>query len=300
MLRVAVAGSTIYTSQCAQTFLNHDQFELVYAITPTPKPVGRKKALIPNPVDQLFTEHDLPVIRVDKKLNELKDRILELPVPDLLLVVDFGYIIPKWLLELPKVAPLNVHPSLLPRWRGSAPGQYVLLAGEKESAVTLMKINELVDQGPIIAQKKFSVSSEWNHQDYYDFAFNLICQDLPELCLKYTQSRKETPQPVESPTPYAEKLKKEHGFVDWNNLTEDKSNQDACSQWERASRAYYPWPGLWTVVPTHKGEKRMKILQLDCVDGRVVLKKVQFEGQEPALWNQVKNQLAFDQTSSSE
>lgn len=300
MLKVAVAGSTKYTRQCAETFLNHEQFELIYAITPAPKPEGRKKVITANPVDQLFTEQNLPVIRVEKKINELKERILEQPVPDILLVVDFGYIVPKWLLELPKVAPLNIHPSLLPRWRGSAPGQYVLLAGEKESAVTLMKINELVDQGPIIAQKKFSVSNEWNHQDYYDYAFNLICQDLPVLCLDYVQDRNETPQPEESPTPYAEKLKKEHGFVDWEKLTEDKSNQDACMQWERASRAYSPWPGLWTMVPTQKGDKRMKILELECDNGRVVLKKVQFEGQEPALWNQVKNQLASDQTSSNE
>ena len=213
--------------------------------------------------------------------------------PDILIVVDFGFLIPSWLLDLPKIAPLNIHPSLLPRWRGSTPGPSVLLHGDKKSAVTLMIMNEKMDEGPILSQIPFTVDPTWTQTEYYQTSFDLICEKLGDHIEQFLQ-KKIIPsiQPTKSPTPTALKLTKEKAFISWNEIKNAMQNGEKATEIERASRAFYPWPKLWTKVITNKGKKRF-IIHSCFIDEKkhLQLDKVQLEGKSINNWSEIKNSV---------
>lgn len=311
-LTFGLAGSTARTVQSSQSLLDSGKFTLRWVTTPLPKPVGRKQLVEPNPVHNLAKELQIPVVSIHKKIDEAtKKRFFELPEIDFLLVVDFGYLVPSWLLKLPKTAPINIHPSALPRWRGSSPGQFCLLYGDAISATTIMIMNESLDEGPILKQTPFTVDRNWTQTEYYQTGFKHAAANLPSTLLGLADGTiSPQDQPKTSPTPIAHQLKKNDAFLSWEmvtalmngrpvankNLLETSQLLQAAakeSSWlktiERASRAFWPWPVLWTQVPTTKGPKRMKIIEVAVSKTNLILKKVQIEGQDPAQWNQVKN-----------
>ncbi len=282
MISVALAGSTKYTAQCAEAIASNPNFSLTTIVTPVAKPAGRKKVLEENPLAKFAQQTNIPITYISEKITEETKAALEQqPQPDFLLVVDFGYWIPTWMQAWPKVKSLNIHPSALPRWRGSSPGQFVLLNGEKESAVSLIEVISDMDAGDIYWQKPFTVEPTWTQTEYYDHAFDLAANELPNL-LEHIHADKlqPTPQPKESPTPVARKLTKADGFVAWDEVKDTMDDLPAAIK--IAARAYSPWPELWTEVPTRKGQMRMKLLPEN---------KVQLAGQQPATWNQVKNAI---------
>ena len=293
MYTIWIAGSTYRTKQVAETILADQRFAITHIITPEPRKIGRKQELMANPLATFAKTNNIPTTLVDQKIDEnVKAQLTQLEPPDLLMVVDFGFWIPKWLLAWPKKAPLNIHPSLLPRWRGSSPGQNVLLHGEPESAVTLMQIIEKMDAGPIIMQLPFKVQPTWNQADYYQHSFNLICERLTDYLADFMAGKITVkPQPTDSPTPLANKITKEQAFVAWSELLSAMQSGQKATEIERAARAYYPWPKLWTKVPTTKGEKRMIIHQCSLVNKKLVLNQVQLEGKEIASWQETKNTL---------
>jgi methionyl-tRNA formyltransferase len=309
---LSIAGSTSHTVQCAEALLNDGRFQINWILTPPPKPIGRKQVLTKNALHRFAEERNIPVLFVEKKIDsEVESKIKNFTQPDLLLVVDFGYLIPGWLLKWPKIAPLNVHPSDLPKWRGSSPGQFVLLFGEKESAVTLMVMGAGMDTGPLVWQKKFLVQPEWTQTEYYRFSFDLISRDLAEKISAFAEGiLSPTPQPTDSPTPIARRLTKDDGFITWPTLKsalmgQSTENADASEllrqvfnqvgSWNttivNATRGLAPWPGVWTIVQTTKGGKRMKVLEVTLADQKIELLNVQIEGQEIASWDQVKSQV---------
>lgn len=307
---VAIAGSTEHTLMCAQVLQKSPEFQLLWALTPAPKPVGRMQTITENPVQSWSQGNNIQTFLINTRIDdETKAQIQENTAmsgkPDFLLVVDFGYLVPDWLLQLPAIAPLNIHPSELPRWRGSSPGQFVLLYGERTSAVTLMQMNAGLDTGPLIHQEKFVVDSSWTQTEYYNESFRLICPLLAEKIISFAQNGLVKPQATISPTPIARRLKKDDGFIEWKDLTVSKMTDNALIRVARqttgqtlqeviiqAIRAFSPWPGVWTVIQTSKGEKRMQIqaAHLD-TNKQVVLDQVKIEGQEQASWAQVKNQI---------
>lgn len=307
-LTVAVAGTTTRTLQCLEALYDDPRFEVTWVLTPEPKPIGRKQVVTQNPVHQFALKHSITPYLVQKKITaQLTDAIKQVaqthPI-DFLLVVDFGYFVPNWLLNLPTKAPVNIHPSALPSWRGSSPGQFSLLYGDQTSAVTLMEMSETFDAGPIIAALPFPVQPSWTTSDYYAHSFFLIAPQLPDLLASYAQHPQSTPQPVASPTPTARKLTKEDAFISWEvletaqhgvelpqTITLSELLTDAlphhaalCNLLEAATRAFQPWPGLWTLVSTTQGQKRMKILETHCSNGRLVLDTVHLEGKTPTRY----------------
>ncbi len=315
---IAIAGTTSRTKQCAQALFESDLFEITFIITPIAKPVGRKQVITASPMEIFAKENKISTIFVEKKLDSLiQEKVAQLPQPDLLLVVDFGYIVPKWLLELPKIAPLNIHPSELPKWRGSSPGQFAILFNEKESAVTLMVMDERLDHGPIIHQDFFEIDHNWGQTEYYQHAFNLMCQNLDTKIATFAQDSTlqnqivATPQPETSPTLTAKQIKKEQTFIPWeylqlalNGKTPDNitqlslflqtavaSNGSLANMIERAIKAFSPWPGVWTIVGTNNGEKRMKLLEVEVSGNSLHLKSVHIEGKNPANWTDIKNSI---------
>ena len=314
-LSIAIIGTTERTTQCAQALQDSDAFSIAWILTPEPKPIGRKKVLTKNPLHVFGETHDIPTVTFSKKVREVQEKLHTLPAVDFILVVDFGYIVPAWLLQLPTIAPLNIHPSDLPKWRGSSPGQFCLLHGEKKSAVVLMKMNEKLDQGPIISSVSFTIEPNWDASDYYSHSFALISEQLPDLIQEYAENRQESAQPDTSPTPIAERIHKDYAFIPWELLRKAQTNAGyQLTQQEKnslsrivadalpthptfshlvvaATKAFSPWPKLWTLVPTSKGEKRMQLHSTSVLDGTLQLETVQIEGQSPALFNQVSNSI---------
>ena len=346
--RLAVAGSTHHSQKIAETLAKHRAFDLTWVLTPPPKKVGRQQTLTINPLAEWAKKQKITTFLVPDNLKslQLKKQIRAQEV-DILLVVDFGYYIPDWLLTFPHINTLNIHPSLLPRWRGSSPGQLAILfkdfdrpwqgktIGGQQSAITLLTVSKDLDAGNIILQKKFMIEDDWTLAEYYRQAFELINKGLANNILKFIEGQqKAIAQPKQSPTPFAQRLSKTDAYISWSrlkkllsitpeaelkNLTNHKSSFNSQKEAlltqllagqgilgnfpltvpeqmqlvNNASRAFQPWPGLWTIIPTHKGDQRLKILSCQIeklVSGqRLVLKKVQLAGKTPCQFRQIKN-----------
>jgi methionyl-tRNA formyltransferase len=352
-LRLAIAGSTQHSQKIAEKLAKDAAFDLRWVLTPPPKKVGRKQILTINPLAKWAQTKKISTFLVPDNLKnlQLKKQIRSQEI-DILLVVDFGYYVPDWLLAFPKINTLNIHPSLLPHWRGSSPGQFAILfkdfqrpwqnqkIGGTKTAVTLLTVSKELDAGDIIVQKKFNIKEDWALNDYYQHAFQLINRSLAKNIKQFVDEKlKAEPQSKQSPTPFAQRLSKTDAFVSWSQLKKlmtivpndklnmiNKNKSSLSSQKEallsqllagqgilgnypltileqmqllnNACRAFQPWPGLWTVVPTKKGEQRMKILTCQIeklVSGqRLVLKKVQLAGKEPCQFKQMKNLIKVD------
>lgn len=336
-LTIGIAGSRLFTTKIAEEFFSDPSYSISFVLSPSAKPVGKQAILTDNPLHIFAQEREIPSIRIAKRIDQtIQQDIQEYTYDlDILLVVDFGYRIPEWLLHSSKHPPLNVHPSKLPEWRGSSPGQAVLLSGASTSAVTVIQMDELLDHGPILFQESFVVSDQWFQSDYYQFAFDLSIPKLPQLVTDYALGKLTVrPQPEKSPTPIARELSRDDGYVAWELIRQimdteriglSELNQEQVNSqlspylgmiWKymlesypgdqsnnrknlveylvRASRALSPWPGLWTTVQTVKGEKRMKLLELASTDSKTLnIRRVQIEGQQPALWNQIKNSVVI-------
>ncbi len=296
-IRVIIAGSTNHTRTCAQSLTADGRFTISGVLTPSPKPRGRKQAVTPNPLHQWANEHNLPVVLVEKKIEStLKDDLKKLSC-DLLLVVDFGYLIPDWLLQLPRLAPINIHPSNLPSYRGSSPGQFVLMFGEKNSAVSIIKMDEKLDHGPVIERVFFEVDPTWTAADYYVHAFTLIGGKLPQILDSFVRNLTTvTPQPEKSPTPLARILTREDGFVPLETfrallhheqpkiaiplLTQlhlETNPRKLFDLW----RGLTPWPGVWTKIDRDGKEIRVKILAIRFSNNSLVMETIQVEGKAP-------------------
>jgi methionyl-tRNA formyltransferase len=318
---IAIAGSTKNTVLMAEALLKDSRFEIVTTISPTAKLIGREQILTKNPLQVWSEKQKLPTFLVEKKLEETA--FSEMKPVDFLLVVDFGYLIPEWLLKLPKIAPLNIHPSLLPKWRGSSPGQFTLLFQDldkngKQSAVTLMIMSQGLDEGPILAQLPFKIEENWTQIEYYGTAFNLMGEKLAGLISDFAEGKIQAQNQAEkSPTVIARRLNKEDSFIDFANLltmtTDSNSEKIAIRNQEKAlfrnllneqqsrneqiklvinaSKAFFPWPALWTIVKTSKGEQRMQIFSCHLAANKLVLDQVQIEGKNPCLFNECKNAL---------
>ncbi len=321
--KIAIAGSTQNTIKMAEAIAADPRFEISFTLSPTPKLIGRKQILTKNPLHLWSEKKQLKTFLVDKKIEKtMLEEFAAIGEIDFLLVVDFGYLIPKWLLTLPKIAPLNIHPSLLPKWRGSSPGQFCLLFQDlnefgHESAVTLMIMSEGMDEGPIIAQLPFEIEKKWTQVEYYEHAFELMGEKLADLIGDFaTKKIQAQNQPAQSSTIAARRLSKDDSFMDWKNLKQLMAGQkidqaeilpnlfkddevkqffeDKTSQIKlvsNASKAFSPWPSLWTLIPTNNGERRMKILDCHLEKECLVLDQVQIEGKNPSKWNESKNTL---------
>lgn len=316
LFTIAIAGSTERTRQCAQALAGDPRFHISWVLTSAPKPIGRHQQVTTNPLATWAAEQHIQVVEVETRIDQdVKKKILELPQPDILFVVDFGYLVPNWLLQLPKVAPLNLHPSALPNWRGSSPGQFSLLAGETESAVTLMIMDEGMDTGPVLKQLPLHVEPDWTMVEYYQAAFSLASKQLPDLVSDViTEKLNPSPQPTDSPTPIARRLSRDDGFVDetllrwvtettslkanpeipwgntstliqeavsWRSIMPDRF--DVAQTLECAARAFSPWPGLWTTIDG----RRVKLLELSLNKNARALniKTFQREGKKPQSSN---------------
>ena len=214
-------------------------FSVVAVVTQPDKPKGRDLKLTPSPVKILAEKLNLPVLqplkaRDEKFISELREL-----KPDLLVVVAYGQILPQTILDLPQFGCLNVHTSLLPKYRGAAPIQWAIADGEPETGVTIMQVDAGLDTGPILAMRRTPILLTDDSQSLHDRLAQLGAELLVETIPDFVAGKiSPQPQPAEGST-YAAKIKKEDGRIGWS--------QPAVQIWNRL-RAFTPWPGAFAFL----------------------------------------------------
>lgn len=212
--------------------------EIAAVVTQPDKPKGRGKTMQPTPVKEAAARHNLNVLQPSRVRDEaFLDRLEELQA-DVAVVVAFGQIIPKRLLEMPKYGCINVHASLLPDYRGAAPIQRAVIDGRKESGVTVMKMDEGLDTGDMIAKVSVPLEEAETGGSLFEklsaAGAKLLVETLPAIASGEAVYEK---QPQESPTPYASMITKSMGQIDWNK---------SAAELERLVRGLNPWPSAFT------------------------------------------------------
>ncbi|OGC56002.1 methionyl-tRNA formyltransferase [candidate division WWE3 bacterium RIFCSPHIGHO2_01_FULL_48_15] len=271
------------------------KFDVVGVVTQPDRPIGREQKLLPTPVKALasaqgrsasggkenkitvFTPADKPeLLATSHKLLATK--------PDLFVIAAYGLIIPAEILQIPKKGAINVHPSLLPKYRGASPIQAAILNGDRETGVTIMLVDEKMDHGPILAQKTLPISSTETTPTATARLAHLGAELLVKTIPRYLAGKTTPKAQDDAQATYTKLITKDDGKVNWtqNNI-----------EIERMIRAYAPWPGVWTTVfemadqlervvknPAHANLK-LKILSAAVEDGALSIKTVQVEGRKP-------------------
>lgn len=264
-MKIIFAGTPEFGAVVLEKLIK-DGFPPILVITETDKPVGRKKIITPPPVKVTAQNYKIPVVQPEKILN-LKSEILNLE-PDLIVVAAYGQILPREILNIPKYGCLNVHPSLLPKYRGSTPVQSAILNGDKETGVTIMLMDEGIDTGPILSQRKNTVGPNETAKELHDRLAHLGSEILIDVIPDWIDGKiKPLPQ-NEKEAIYTKILTRDDGEINWK-----KSPQEV----DRQIRAYSPWPGAYTI---YKG-KRIKVLQARLENDKLIIEIIQPEGKKP-------------------
>lgn len=240
-LRIIFMGTAELSCASLEKLARDPQFQVLAVVTQPDKPKGRELKLTPSPVKVLAEKMNLSVLQPLKAREENFIAELRALKPDLMVVVAYGQILPQALLDLPTHGCLNVHTSLLPKYRGAAPIQWAIADGNAETGVTIMKMDAGLDTGPILSMRRTPILPADDSQILHDRLAQLGAELLVETMPAYVSGKLQPqPQPAEGST-YAAKIKKEDGQIDWA--------QSAEKIWNRL-RAFTPWPGAFTFLQT--------------------------------------------------
>jgi methionyl-tRNA formyltransferase len=247
--RIAFMGTPDFSVHILKSLLDAS-YQVIAVYTQPPRPVGRGYKVTPSPVHKFATERHIPVFTPESLKTEDAQTQWKALDLDVAIVVAYGLLLPKIIIDTPRWGCLNVHPSLLPRWRGAAPLQRTILAGDRETGVAIMKIDEGFDTGDVLLTKKIPLPDTITTPQLHDTLAQLGADALLEALPPYLEGKLHpTPQPS-SGVVYAEKLKKEEGLLDWRL---------PASVLGRKVRALNPWPGTWFDV----GEDQIKVLEAE-------------------------------------
>ncbi len=256
-LRIIFMGSAELARVSLDALASQADFEVIAVVTQPDRPRGRELRLHAPPVKEAALRRQLPVLQPERARNEEFIGELRGLRPDLIAVAAYGQILPKAILELPRFGCLNVHTSLLPKYRGAAPIQWAILNDEPETGVTIMQMNAGLDTGDILAQAKTPIHAEDDAQTLHDrlgeLGAALLVSTIREQAAGSIIPR---PQPADGAS-QARKLTKEDGRLDWS--------QPARALWNRV-RAFTPWPGAYTHLPGHPHPQLLKIWRAEVVE----------------------------------
>lgn len=267
-------------------------YDVAAVVTQPDKPKGRGKTLAPTPVKEEALRHGTPVYQPVKVRDSAFIEILKDLAPDIIVVAAFGQLIPKEILDMPAFGCINIHASLLPKYRGAAPIQQAVIDGEKESGVTIMRMGTGIDTGDMIAKAVVPLAPQETGGSLFDklasAGADLLVKTLPEIFEGRAVYEK---QPEESPTPYAGMITKNMGRMDFCRSAEEL---------ERLVRGLNPWPSAYTFL----NGKTLKIwrsavssetagaepgtitgtgkegISVACKKGTLLLQEVQLEGKK--------------------
>jgi methionyl-tRNA formyltransferase len=234
-MRIVFIGTGDIGVPTLQALLKSEH-EVVGVVTQPDKPVGRAQLVKPPPIKKAVTATQMPVLQSPRIKERQAIEEIRALTPDVIVVMAYGQILPRDVLEIPKIACLNLHASLLPRWRGAAPIQAAIAAGDRESGITVMYMDEGLDTGDILLQRTIDILPHDTGGSLHDRLAEIAPEALLDsLELLAKESARRTPQDNAFAT-YAPKLKREDGKIDWS---------DSAEAIERKIRAFNPWPGAF-------------------------------------------------------
>lgn len=235
---------------------------ILAVFTKPDKPVGRKQILTPPPVKVLAQDNNIPVFQPETLCDGEAYKIIKELNPDIIVVVAYGKLLPKEILEAAKFGSINAHASLLPKYRGSSPIQWSIVCGEEKTGITVMQMDEGMDTGDIISTAELTIGDNETAEELFDrlsvLAGNLLVSTLISI---ENGTAKRTPQ-NEKDASYAPMIKKEMGELDFNKTAKEIHN---------LVRGFYSWPCAYTFL----GSKRLKVYKTEKIDasgeaGRVI------------------------------
>ena len=261
------------------------EHELVAVVTQPDKPVGRAQRIEAPPIKVALGERKLPILQPARIKTEEAVAGIRAFTPDVIVVMAYGQILPRSVLEIPRIACLNLHASLLPNHRGAAPIQAAIVAGDRETGISVMYMDEGLDTGDLLLQKRIEIAPKETGGSLHDRLAQIAPDALHEaLTLLTAGTAPRVPQDSSAAT-YAPKLEREHGRVDWN---------EPAALIERKIRAFNPWPGAFTIMRDEASrEQKLKIFSASVTDscsadpanlviptkeGAIRLEEVQLEG----------------------
>ena len=283
-MKIVFFGNTKYSTVAAQILQR--KIGLFLVVTIPDKPKGRSRKLAPSPVKQFALKNKLPLLTTDRLDESTIKKVAEIK-PNFLVVSDYGLILPKKLLDLPKYAALNIHHSLLPKYRGPSPAPATILASEEKSGVSIIKMTEKVDAGDILAQEEYRLTKEETTDSLLTQLNTLGGQliiGVIEKCL--TGSIKPQIQD-EAKATYTHRLKKQDGFINLENPPNPQT-------FDRMVRAFYPWPGVYAKLKIKNEKlkiKRIKFLPPTVLPSHKPIDQfaIQPEGKRPMTITEFKN-----------
>ena len=237
-LRIIFAGTPDFAARHLDALLS-SEYEIVGVFTQPDRPAGRGKKLMPSPVKILAEANGLPVFQPSSLRPQENQQLVASLNADVMVVVAYGLILPKQVLDMPRLGCLNVHGSLLPRWRGAAPIQRALWAGDTETGVTIMQMDVGLDTGDMLYKLSCPITGEDTSGSLYDKLAVLGPQGLLETLAQLVSGTAKPEVQDETLVSYAEKLSKEEARIDWSL---------SAVQLERCIRAFNPWPISWLEI----------------------------------------------------
>lgn len=226
------------------------EHHVLAVVTQPDKPVGRHQELQAPPVKQLAMRYHAPIFQPVKIRERSAIEQIQFLRPDVIVVMAYGQILPPEILQIPSIACLNLHASLLPRHRGAAPIQAAIEAGDRESGITVMYMAQGLDTGDILLKQSVRIDSRETGGSLHDKLAKLAPNALREALLLLKQGRAPRIPQNDAEATYAAKLTREHGQIIWS---------DSPEVIERKIRAMNPWPSAYTTLPTEDGLKKLKV-----------------------------------------
>jgi methionyl-tRNA formyltransferase len=287
-MRIIFMGTPEFACPTLQKLIDRNE-EVVAVITQPDRPKGRGQQTLPPPVKVLAEQHGIPVLQPLKvRAPEVVEDIRRL-APDLIVVVAFGQILPKSLLDIPPLGCINVHASLLPRWRGAAPLNWCIINGDTETGVTTMMMDVGLDTGDMLLKKSTPIDPEEDTQSLHDRLSVIGAEALAETLDLLREGKLVREKQDDALTCYASMLKKEDGLIDWSKEPRAIKN---------LVRGMTPWPGAYSFldgkmlkiyrVRTANGEGApgtviaagRQGLEVACAGGSIVIDELQLEGKK--------------------
>jgi methionyl-tRNA formyltransferase len=264
-MRIVFIGTGEIGVSTLEALLNSED-HVVGVVTQPDKPVGRTQQIEPPPIKKALTDNapnasparagralPLPILQPAKIKDPKAIEQVRAMVPDVIVVMAYGQILPRDVLEIPKIACLNLHASLLPRWRGAAPIQAAIAAGDQETGITVMYMDEGLDTGDILLQRTTEIRPDDTGRSLHERLAQIAPEALLESLRLLTAGRAPRIPQDNAQATSAPKLKREHGRIDWSEPAEVI---------ERKIRAFNPWPGVFMQI----NNRNLKISSASVVD----------------------------------
>ena len=237
-LRLGYMGSPDFSVPALASLINANH-NICVVYTQPPRPGGRGKNLQKTPVHNFAEEHGILVQTPGSlKTQEAEEMLLALDL-DALVVAAYGLILPQKILQIPKLGCLNIHASILPRWRGAAPIQRAIMAGDGESGVCIMLMEKGLDTGPILKSETIILDDDTTGASLHDSLASIGAKLINPTLIDFADGKIEPTYQNDSNAVYAKKLSKEDGHLVWSKSAEEL---------ERIVRALNPWPGAWCLM----------------------------------------------------